>query len=275
MLQANCKIVENVQVCGNFFRLALKQKQMAKKAQPGQFINIRIDEGAELLLRRPFSIHAVSNDTIHILYKAVGKGTELLSKKKPQQILNVIGPLGNSFSLVEGKAILIGGGTGVASLHFLAEQLIKKYQTAVTILIGAKTKEEILCSQELVGMGCCVKTATEDGSAGLKGVITDILKEHLSVFSTQPHGMYACGPQGMLKEVARLAQHFRIPCEVSLEEHMACGVGACMGCVVKIKNMKSRQRRGSPGAAKIKNEFEYKRVCKDGPVFKAEEVLWQ
>lgn len=270
MLQANCQIVENVHVCGSFYRLTIKHKQIARKAQCGQFLNIRIDEGAEIFLRRPFSIHSVMNDKIQILYKVVGKGTEQLSKKKIHEPLNVLGPLGNGFSLTEGKVVLIGGGTGVASLHFLAEQLIKKHQTSVTILIGAKTKEEILCSQELLGLGCCVKTATEDGSAGLKGVITDILKEHLSVFSTQPHALYACGPTGMIKEVALLAQHFRIPCEVSLEEHMACGVGACMGCVIKVKTQKAKSKN-----TKDKSGFEYKRVCKDGPVFKAEEVLWQ
>lgn len=257
MLLANCKIMENVHVCGNFYRLTLVHKQIARKAQCGQFINVLIDEAADILLRRPFSIHSIYHDKIRILYKIVGRGTEKLSQKKPHELLNVIGPLGHGFSLTAGKVVLVGGGTGVACLHFLAEQLIKKCQTTVTVLIGAKTKEEILCAEELIELGCCVKTATEDGSAGIKGVITDILKEHLSVFSTQPQALYGCGPMAMVKEVAVLARHFRIPCEVSLEAHMGCGVGACMGCVIKTKN-----------------RFDYKRVCKDGPVFKAEEVFW-
>lgn len=254
MLQAKCRVLANSLLCGNFYKLVLQNKSIAAKAKPGQFVNIRVDKGQDLLLRRPLSIHLAKNDHLEIIYKVVGCGTEKLAQVKEQEKIDVIGPLGHGYTLIEGKVLLVGGGTGIASLAFLAEALKIKYNSVPTVLIGAKNKEDLLCTQDLENIGCQVKIATDDGSAGFHGLVTELFREIVAIFSTHPSMVYACGPLPMLRELVRLCRHLHIPSEVSLEEHMGCGVGACMGCVVK----------GAKG--------EYLRVCKDGPVFKASEV---
>ncbi len=254
MLQAKCRVAANQLLCGNFYKLVLPNKSMAAKAKPGQFVNIRVDKGSDLLLRRPLSIHLVKGDQLEIIYKVVGRGTEKLAQFKVQEQIDVIGPLGHGYTLTEGKTILVGGGTGIASLAFLAAALKSKYHQPPMALIGAKTKTELLCAEVFAQLGCTVKTATDDGSQGQPGLVTELFREIVAIFSTHPSMVYACGPLPMLRELIKLCRHFRIPCEVSLEEHMGCGVGACMGCVVK----------GVKG--------EYLRVCKDGPVFNINEV---
>ncbi len=255
MLQAKCRVIVNTLLCGNFYKLVLQNRSMAAKAKPGQFVNIRVDKGLDLLLRRPLSIHLVKDGHLEIIYKVVGRGTEKLAQVKDQEKIDVIGPLGNGYTLVEGKALLVGGGTGIASLAFLAEALKNKFNNIPTVLIGAKSKEELLCAETLEKIGCPVKVATADGSVGFHGLVTELFREMIAIFSTHPSIVYACGPLPMLRELVRLCRHFHIPCEVSLEEHLGCGVGACMGCVVK----------------SVKGE--YLRVCKEGPVFKASEVV--
>lgn len=255
MLQAKCRVMANSLICGNFYKLVLQNKNIAAKANPGQFINIRVDKGQDLLLRRPLSIHLAKDDKLEIIYKVVGRGTEKLAQVKEPEKLDVIGPLGNGYTLTAGKVLLVGGGTGIASLVFLAETLKYKYNQIPTVLIGAKNKDELLCSETLEKIGCPVKVATDDGSEGFPGLITELFREMVAIFSTHPSMVYACGPLPMLRELVRLCRHFHIACEVSLEEHMGCGVGACMGCVIK----------GAKG--------EYLRVCKEGPVFKASEVI--
>jgi dihydroorotate dehydrogenase electron transfer subunit len=254
LFQDKCRILANEPICGNFYRLVLESKSIAAAAVPGQFLNIRVEQGTDFLLRRPLSIHEIKKNSVSIIYKTVGRGTGKLSLKKPKESLDVIGPLGKGYTLSDGKAVLVGGGTGVASLKFLAADLINKQQAAVVVMIGARTREEVLCGNEFSELGCKVEICTEDGTLGFKGMVTSLLKQYLSVMGAHPRVVYACGPMPMLKEVGRLTSHFRIPCEVSLEEHMGCGVGACMGCVVPARN----------GG--------YLRVCKDGPVFDAREV---
>ncbi|MBI5555012.1 MAG: dihydroorotate dehydrogenase electron transfer subunit [Elusimicrobia bacterium] len=255
MLQAKCRVLANSLICGNFFKLVLQNKSIAAQAKPGQFINIRVDKGQDLLLRRPLSIYLAKDDKLEIIYKVVGRGTDKLAQVKEQEKLDVIGPLGNGYTLTAGKALLVGGGTGIASLVFLAAALKTKFNSVPTVLIGAKSKEDLLCFTALEKIGCAVKAATADGSVGFHGLVTELFREIVAIFSTHPSMVYACGPRPMLRELVRLCRHFRIPCEISLEEHLGCGVGACLGCVVK-------------GA---KNE--YLRVCKEGPVFKASEVI--
>lgn len=255
MLQAKCRVVAHHPLCGNFYKLVLQNRSMAAKARPGQFLNIKVDPGLDLLLRRPLSIHLVKGSHLEIIYKVVGRGTEKLAQVKVQEKIDVIGPLGHGYALTAGKTILVGGGTGIASLAFLAATLKNKYNQVPIVLIGARNKDELLCSEAFEKIGCTVKVATDDGSQGFHGLVTELFREMAAIFSTHPNMVYACGPLPMLRELVRLCRHFRIPCEVSLEEHMGCGVGACMGCVVK----------GTKG--------EYLRVCKDGPVFNANEVV--
>jgi dihydroorotate dehydrogenase electron transfer subunit len=208
------------------------------------------------------------NGGIEVLYEVVGKGTESLSAAKQGEYLDVIGPLGNGFVLNAKRyplnAILIAGGMGVAPLVALAENLAHSVQRIADrkkaktyILIGGCSKEHILCEQEFKKLGCGVMVSTEDGSKGKKGLVTDLLKDLLNAIRYPLNAtIYACGPAAMLKTVAKIAEAKRVPCQVSMEEHMACGVGVCLGCPVKVKN----------GG--------YKMVCKDGPVFDAKEIAW-
>jgi dihydroorotate dehydrogenase electron transfer subunit len=281
MLQIRARITYNKKIQGNYFHLGLFAPGITRQAQPGQFVNIRINNAYEPLLRRPFSIHQVRGKTIEIVYEVLGEGTQILSQRKKGELLDVIGPLGNGFSYElratsYEQSILVAGGMGVAPLVFLAEKLAEaksqKPKVKTLVLVGAKTKSQILCEKEFKSFGCVVKIATDDGSRGFKGKVTELLRDILvSSFKPQASSknitkpvacslqplvaIYACGPKPMLKEIAMLSRKYNIPSQVSLEEHMACGIGACLGCVVNTKEG-------------------YKRVCKEGPVFNADEIIW-
>ncbi len=299
MLQIQAKIVSNTQVAENYFKMCLDAPLVAQKAEPGQFIYIKTSNNYKPLLRRAFSIHSIGYrllvigyrqkrqsqsqkpNTLELLYKVRGIGTEILAEKKAGEELDIIGPLGKGFNIIsnikyqKSKIILIGGGIGIAPLVFLSEKLtkskIKNQKSKITVLLGAETKEKILCKNDFEKLGCEVKIATEDGSQGFKGKVTELLAKGLLAISHLPaspawlggpFAIYACGPTPMLKEIAQISQRNKIPCQVSLEEKMACGIGACRGCVIKVKNYKDEEN------------FIYKRVCKDGPVFDAQEIIW-
>ncbi|MHB8154759.1 MAG: dihydroorotate dehydrogenase electron transfer subunit [Candidatus Omnitrophota bacterium] len=254
--QLEAKILLQIRIKDNYWYCELNAPQVAKLALPGQFINIRVSDNLDPLLRRPISICGVSKTKIKIFYEAVGKATEILAQKKKGELLDIMGPLGKGFDyrhLVKSKKaknILIAGGMGVAPLVFLAEKL---KLSKPLVLIGAKSKKQILCLQEFKALGCTVKLATDDGSVGFKGRVTDLLRIVLE--QTKPLGLFSCGPHPMLKAVAQIAGEHKINAQLSLEEHMACGIGACLGCVVATK-------------------AGYKTVCKDGPVFSSEELVW-
>jgi dihydroorotate dehydrogenase electron transfer subunit len=257
VFQAKAKIVYSKRIKDSYFKSIFSSPRIALGALPGQFVNIKVSECRELLLRRPFSIHRVNGPNIEILYEVLGKGTQILAQKKPGEYLDIIGPLGNGFDALCAKrstlSILVAGGMGVAPLVFLAERMISH---KFSVLIGAKTKKQILCEKEFQKLGCDVKIATDDGSEGFKGKVTELLKNLLSTIDYRLSTIYACGPRPMLKEIANISQKYNIPAQISLEEHMACGIGACLGCVVNTKNG-------------------YQRVCKEGPVFAADEILWE
>jgi len=292
IFQENTKITSNVQIASCFFKLALEATNIASSAKPGQFLHIRITDGSSVFLRRPFSIHRLSHksqvtshkskikktcslrpetcDSIEILYEVVGKGTEILSQKKPGEFLDIIGPLGNGFSILYPTSlILMGGGIGIAPLLFLAEKTKSQYpKSYIQVLIGARTKDKILCEKEFKKLGCNVKISTDDGSRGFKGKVTELLKEilvtgHRSRVTGQKHArcdllcavIYACGPREMLEEVAALSKSKRIASFASFEEHLACGIGACLGCAIKTR-------------------YGYKKVCSDGPVFNLQEIVF-
>jgi dihydroorotate dehydrogenase electron transfer subunit len=241
--QIKAKIISNRRLSENYRLLEFESGLIAKHAVAGQFVNIRVSDGAVPLLRRPISIHGVKALKIKIIYEILGPGTQILASRKPGEFLDIIGPLGNGFNyramVKSGRArnILIAGGLGVAPL----------------VLIGAKTKKGILCSREFKALGCELKIATDNGSRGFKGKVTDLFKAVLE--QAKPAQIFSCGPQPMLKAVAQIARDCKINAQFSLEEHMACGIGACLGCVVATKGG-------------------YKTVCKDGPVFSSEELIW-
>ncbi len=262
-MQIKAKILENKGIAPDRHRMVLSAPQIARQARPGQFIHVRVSEGYSPLLRRPFSVHRVKGQTIELIYKVVGKGTEILSRKNKGESLDILGPLGVGYRLPSATSeisdiVLVAGGTGVASLLFLAESILAANpELSIIVLIGAKNREEILCEEDFTRLGCRVQVATEDGTRGYEGLASDLLQNFLPVsgHSSKPL-VFACGPSEMLKMIGNISRKHHFPCQVSLEEHLACGVGACLGCVVKAK--------GST----------YKRVCKDGPVFDAGELMW-
>lgn len=261
MKQLNCRIAENKKIAPSFYKMRIESSYLAKNTKPGQFFEVKCSGSNGPLLRRPLGVHCISKNGVEILYEAVGKGTELLSGKKIGEKLDVIGPLGNGFKILseassdKRPAILVGGGIGIAPLLALAQRLTAK-KTVCYVIIGAKTKSGILREKEFKKLGCFVMVSTEDGSKGRKGYATDILKHLMKIIDCQVSGIYACGPHPMLHAAGRMAHLINVPCQVSLEERMACGVGVCLGCPVKTK------------------EQEYKMVCKDGPVFDSREIAW-
>jgi dihydroorotate dehydrogenase electron transfer subunit len=244
------------------FRLKIHSPSISKKALPGNFCHLRVNESYSPLLRRAFSIHQVETEknSFELLFKVVGPGTQILSEKKPGEKIDLLAPLGNSFSFPEKdeNTVLLAGGMGIAPLFYLINSLLaKKFNPEkITLFFGVKRKGECLLINEMVSTGIRLHLATEDGSSGYKGMITELFFQELRArrLKTKRTRFYACGPNPMLKKFSEISRKFKLDCQVSLENHMPCGVGACMGCVVNT----------------IKG---YKRVCKDGPVFDAREVI--
>jgi len=257
------EIIENKKISADCYRMTFESKEIACQAKPGQFLHIKCSDAYDPLLRRPISIHSVENNIIGIFYKVVGRGTELLSKKTSGDPIDVIGPLGNGFDyqLVSNcqLPILVGGGIGIAPLCFLAQKLVERHSN-ITVLIGADTKRNILCADEFKKLGCKVEVSTDDGSAGINGTVVDLLKKELISVNSKLK-VFACGPVPMLKHVNKLISVYNVPSQVSLERQMACGIGACMGCTIKTQNLKLKTQN-------------YKRVCRDGPVFDVKEIVW-
>lgn len=258
VLVHKAKVIFNKKTGSGLFHMRAGLEKKTGTA-PGQFINILVSEGYEPLLRRPFSVFNASPYSVEIVYKVVGKGTKLLSKKKKGAPLDFTGPLGNSYldflDEADGKKIiLVGGGTGAASVYFLAKEL-KKNKADFSVIQGAACGSELVCPEKFGKLGCLF--ATEDGSRGKKGMVTDVLKKKPVKNSV----VFACGPAPMLKAVRKVCAA-EIKVYGSLEAYMGCGMGACLSCVIPVKAGKG-------------SGFEYKRVCADGPVFDLEKVIFQ
>ena len=294
MYQALSKVLFNIELSPMYYRMSLDCPQIASEAYPGQFIMARVSGQLDPLLRRPFAVHSIKNaapkemkgDTspcLEILYKVVGKGTKAMSLMREGDEMDIVGPIGNGYRMDSPiqTAVLIGGGIGVASLFYLAETIMTKGSKAkkVVLLLGGKTKDDILCVEDFRKIGVEVRAATEDGSLGCKGVVTDLLLDYLGsadYASESSHYCFACGPEDMLKEISKVALEKELACQVSLESKMACGVGACMVCGVETKPQLGGIRKGTVlKTARQEDETGYKRVCKDGPVFDCKEIIWE
>ncbi len=235
-------VAENAVIAENTYRLRMEGDASAVRA-PGQFVDLRV---ANAFLRRPISVSDCDGHCVTLIYRVVGRGTQWLAEQPAGAALNALTGLGNGFDLTSvGKApLLLGGGVGAAPLYYLAREL-RKGGAAVQVALGFRTGAEVFYEDAFRALGCGVAVATEDGSRGTKGFVTDILSEGYS-------DVFACGPTPMLRAVHGIVQ---TNAQFSLEERMGCGFGACMGCTCETKN----------GA---------KRVCKDGPVFRKEELPW-
>ena len=243
MKQRIFKILSNTALTNNVYKMVLGGDTSAITAA-GQFVNIQLDG---LFLRRPISVCDYDENTLTIIYKVVGKGTQAMSKMADGQ-LDILTGLGNGYNLtVSGDhPVLVGGGVGVPPMYNLAKKLLCEGKK-VTVILGFNTKSEIFYEEEFKNLGCDVLVTTVDGSYGIKGFVTDALKEvSYSYF-------YSCGPEPMLKALYKATSTSG---QLSFEERMGCGFGACMGCSCKTLTG-------------------YKRICKDGPVMRKEEILWE
>ena len=237
------EIVSNKRLTANVLRMELSGDVSAITA-PGQFVEIKIDD---CFLRRPISVCDVKDGRLTIIYKTVGKGTDKMSELSSGKTLDILTGLGNGYDLAPSgeRPLLVGGGVGVPPLYYLAEKLIEKGVKPV-VVIGFNTKEEVFLREEFASLGLEVYVATADGSEGVKGFVTDVIK------NLDYTHFYACGPMPMFKAMEKTV---KTDGQYSFEARMGCGFGACMGCSIMTKN-------GS------------KRVCKEGPVFMREEVIW-
>jgi dihydroorotate dehydrogenase electron transfer subunit len=258
MVERTVQILSNERDTDLYFRLLVRAPQIAPLVQPGQFAHVRILPLRDALLRRPFSIFQVSGNTLSILYKTVGQGTVVLSRMRPGEELSLIGPLGHGFTVPSSKGqvpVLVAGGYGMAALYLLAQRSPQKG----IVYVGGRRGVDILCEAEFRALGWEVRVTTEDGSHGEKGLVTQPLRAELQR-PAAGRKLFACGPTPMLQAVTRLAAEFGLPAELSLDQHMGCGIGVCLTCVVPIKTG---------------DGWEYRRCCTEGPVFDARSVAWE
>ena len=278
----DCEIIEQHEVSPGVYRTLLTGEEIARQARAGQFLNVQVSRSTDPLMRRPFSVHAVYPDEgrFTLLYVVVGRGTELLRHIPAGDKVSVVGPLGRGFDVGESpdaEHIVVAGGCGAAPLHFLCDALCKKWGCEnVLVLAGGRSKNAVLCEAEFRAHGVQVGISTDDGTYGHGGFVTQLLEQALGK-RQQAIGrdlsrvrVYSCGPHPMVREVARICREAGVGnCQVSLENNMACGMGVCVGCVQKVRVQSSKLKVESAG------DWEWKRVCKDGPVFDAEDVIWE
>jgi dihydroorotate dehydrogenase electron transfer subunit len=252
-----CTVISHKEIAENIMELTLKGELVHEMSAPGQFVHVKVADGFDPLLRRPISISKINHEdnTFTMIYRAEGKGTQLLAKKQKHELVDVLGPLGNGFP-VDGAnrgetALLVGGGIGVPPLYELAHQLTAKGVKVVTVL-GFQTASAAFYEQRFAQMGATF-VATVDGTVGVKGFVTDVIEQECLQYDV----LYSCGPTPMLRNLEKNFAGERA--YISLEERMGCGIGACFACVCHTKD--------DPTG------ISYKKICTDGPVFRAGEVV--
>lgn len=271
-MQFLSQVLSNTEVSPGYFRMRTTAPPAILDAAAGQFVMVKVSRAIDPLLRRPFGIYDMGTfftpytdsgqqTFVEILYKFVGRGTGMLADLHQGDHLDIIAPLGKGFDLGdEGEEkILIGGGVGLAPLYLLAKELVKCHK--VRLFAGGRSKDDVLCITEFERLGVETYVATDDGTLGDRGLVTQVMMKHLASGGVTKR-LFACGPFPMLRAVAGIAEEMQVNCQVSLEAFMACGMGACLGCVVK-------------GANHSTETPDYRCVCKDGPVFDATDLSWE
>ena len=265
LVNEKARLLSNEQVGPSLWVMRLEAPRIASAIQPGQFVHMLVPGMEAHILRRPFSVYAVDGaaGALDILYQVVGFGTDRMTQLECGQVCEIIGPVGATWTPpAQGRCLLVGGGVGAAPLFMMCEQLVGAGR-AVDVVLGAQTEAALVCRaryQDLLdgGQGCTLSCATDDGSFGRAGFCTSLVEEALSAAAEEgsPYAYVAtCGPEPLMKIVAAMADRAGVRCQVSLEKRMACGIGACLSCVVDTTEGK-------------------KRACVDGPVFDAEKVVW-
>lgn len=256
-----CTIVEHIEIAEHIYELTLKGELVQRMKEPGQFVHVRVSNDSSPLLRRPLSIASIDHQSsqFKLIYRIQGKGTSILATRQKGEKVNILGPLGHGFPIFETKsgqtALIIGGGIGVPPLFELSSQLVK-HGAKVMHILGYQTSKAMFYTEKFEQLGQTL-VATEDGSYGVKGYVTHILSSHPNLkFDT----VYACGPHQMLAALKAALPHANM--FISLEERMGCGIGACYSCIC-------------PASSEMIGEHAqpYKKICSDGPVFAAREVI--
>jgi len=276
-VQKTVPVSENTQIARDTFRLRFESAPIAESLVPGQFLMLRLSQLNDPLIGRPLAVFDVIEDHqqqrrfVDVVYVAKGKFTRLLALSPPGRNLDVWGPLGNGFSTTAcDHLIMVAGGIGFTPFLAVAREALGRshfgepirhsgYARRVTFCYGARTEGYLVDTREFTRLGVDVRVATDDGTRGHHGLVTDIARQLLTD-STQRSRIVCCGPEPMMEAVSHLAEQFQVACEVSLETPMACGIGICFTCVAKV-------RVGETG-------WDYKRTCVEGPVFDAHRILW-
>jgi len=263
MIQTTATVLQNETLAPNYGRISLSCGGSFVRSKPGQFVMLGFPDSIEPLLRRPFSIHRLSMADgrcrgIELLYKTVGPATRRLSRLRAGEAVSLLGPLGNAFRVAPGtrRIYLAAGGAGVAPMVFLLEWLRSMPQEppACRLFLGGRSREDLLCAEEIERLGTPVVLTTDDGSCGDQCLVTSPLEE--AIRGEPPDLVLACGPKAMLACVLGIVRAHSVPCQVSIETMMACGMGACLGCAV----------------GRRQDDTRYLHACRDGPVFDAEEI---
>ena len=250
------ELVSKEMLVEGIFKFSVKAPEISSIAKPGQFLEIKVTDTTEPFLRRPISIYNIDGENVEFIFQVKGKGTELLSNKNVGDKIDILGPLGKgNFTVKEySNVAIIGGGIGTYPLYELTKEL--KGKTNINVYLGFRDKSLVTCEKEFeeIGLNKLV-VATDDGSYKEKGFAIDFMKKDIEEHKVDK--IFACGPLPMLRAVKAFAVENNIPCEVSLEERMGCGIGACLGCAIQIGTGENAR---------------YGHVCKDGPVFNAKDV---
>lgn len=252
-------IISNTELQPGYRKIRFHAPEIAEKAKAGHFVQVKIAHLRDRILRRPFSIFDVSDTTVDVVYKIVGEGTNVLAELAPGVVCDLLGPLGNSFTppRIDEIPVVIGGGYGAAAMYMLT-----RYGRGV-LLLGARTKSDLILMDEYARAGFEVRSATDDGTAGFMGRVTELLPGVLEDFAGCKLRFYGCGPTPMLMALARILPELGYPkAELSLDQVMCCGVGACFSCVVKVRDDSETRWR-------------YARSCHEGPVFPADQIYWE
>jgi dihydroorotate dehydrogenase electron transfer subunit len=270
-MKAKSMVLSNVEVSPGYYRMRLAVPCTLSGGRPGQFVMVKVRDAIDPLLRRPFGIFDLGpleseypdgapRTYLEMLYRVVGKGTAMMATLHHGDHLDVLGPLGQGFEqgVAGEEKVLVGGGVGLAPLYFLAKELVKS--SPVRLFVGGRSKDDILCVTEFERLGVETYVATDDGTLGASGLVTEVMERHMREEKGKKT-IFSCGPMPMLQAVAEIARRRALPCQVSLEAYMACGMGACLGCVVKGKDHEEHRP-------------DYRCVCKDGPVFAYEDLQW-
>ncbi len=252
------KVIYNRGISPSYHLLGLRWEG---RIDPGQFFMLRpwSFDRFDPLLNRPFGVYRVFEGGIEILYKVVGRGTRIMTGLKEGDEVILIGPLGRGFPFMEGweEVSIVSGGVGIAPFYHLIQWIREKGSfPALSLYHGGRGEEDLVGIEEFERAGVTVNIATERGTRGYRGLISDLFKRDLEKGKVRPSAVLSCGPKGMLKEVALICRERGIPCYVSLDRMMGCGIGTCLGCVVRTKGG-------------------YQRVCMEGPVFESEEIVWE